>query len=473
MKSYTRARVTCSDTADLDAALQRFGIADLRPHQRAAIDALLAGRDVLGVSPTGSGKTLAPWLVGWLRRELVLVVSPLRSLIADHARRLLELGIEVRKWNSDVPDAEKAETVDLLRAGWCGFLYTTPESLKSPWLFDPLRGRVGLLFVDEAHCCLRERGFRISYAWLGRRLRELGQVQVYACTATLPADDRQELIESLQLVDPLEIVAPVARSNLKIVIIERNNYALAQVLNRHHGESGIIFCSTVRTAEALHARLTSQGRDAVLYHGRLPVRDKDEAQTLFLSGQSNMAIVTDAFLLGIDKSDLRWTLHWDYPKSLEDWTQGFGRAGRDGLPANCYAAFELAEEGRRSREFLLQSSHPEVDELRAVWEFLITAPLHDATASEIGEGVLGREGRYSGPAAMTMLKRHGLADNRENPNDRRKRLYFATGDFDAVDWEPYEAERAAAFGKFRRLCEVARLPADEIVTAIDDYFQAN
>ena len=182
----------------------------------------------------------------------------------------------------------------------------------------------------------------------------------------------------------------------------------ANLVEEHAGEGGIVFCATVKAATSLYATLETQGRSVVLYHGRLPASEKKIAQSHFMSSERKVGIVTDAFLLGIDKPDLRFTVHWDYPESIENWVQGFGRAGRDGLPATVYGAFRGSIQGKQSRQFLVSATYPDVNWISDVWHDLITVPFCDDSAGAMAERVLGRAGKYSGGAIIAALKRHGL-----------------------------------------------------------------
>lgn len=449
-----------------------FGIDRLHDHQHQAIDAAVAGRDVMLIVATGGGKSLSFWGAGLIRSGVTLVISPLRSLMADQRRRLLKLDVEVRIWNSDVCEDDKNETLDLLDAGWSGFLYTTPESLKARRLSDHLAGHVDLAVIDEAHTCLTERGFRISYGYLGKMLDNIRPNVRLACTATLAAADLSRLIHTLKLNDPKVITVPVARSNLEIRIVGRGPLALADIFNDHAGQAGIIFVATVATATGLHEKLINQGRNVTLYHGRLTPKRKKQSQTDFMSGTRPVAISTDAFILGIDKADIRFIVHYDFPKSVQDWCQGFGRAGRDGLPATVYGCFAggTADEGRASRVFLIRSTFPPVCDLGAVWNYLCSAPFRDESQSAIGEYVLGKSGKYSGGAIITALQRHGLAKADPHPTDGRRRLYREVGDFDGADWSWYEQERHQAEQQFSELGRIVGLPDGEIPGAIDDYF---
>jgi len=467
-----RACVTVTSGAvSLDDLPGLFGVDQLHEHQTHAIEAAVAGRDVLLIVPTGSGKSLAFWGAGLIRGGVTLIVSPLRSLMADQYRRLEELGIPVRIWNSDVKRDYKSETLRLLHEGWAGFVYSTPESLKRADLSSALTDVVATAVIDEAHCVLRDRGFRADYAWLGQILDRIRPAMRFACTATLPGRDRQGLIETLRLSAPVTITLPVARSNLTLSIVDRDEYTLSRILNRHSGQAGLIFVATVHAAKQLHAKLTSQGRNAILYYGKdLSPKLKKKAQDDFMSGRVPLGVVTDAFLLGVDHSSIRFIVHYDHPQSIENWCQGFGRAGRDGRPAFTYGCFKGSTQGRESRRFLLNASYPAVSSMLAVWEHLIAASFRDETADEIATKVIGRNGKHSGNAILTTLKRYNLADSKVNPNDRRKRLYTGKGDFDAVDWSEYEVEAADARTRFDQLCELACLPDDRIPAAIDEYF---
>ena len=471
--TYARARVTVTaGSASLSDLPSIFGISELRDHQARAIAAATASeRDVLLVSPTGSGKTWAFTGAGLIRGGLTLIVCPLRSLIADLHRRLAELDIPVRIWNSDVRDKYKSETLRLLDASWSGFLITTPESLKGREFRQHLIGAVNLVVIDEAHSALRERGFRHCYARLGALIDEIRPQRRFACTATLPCADQDKLVEVLRLNDLTRIIAPVARSNLSIRIVRRDKYELIDVLNRHRGESGIIFAATRRTAKQLHGELSAQGRNVTVYHGKLSAKAKKQAQADFMSGEVPVAIATDAFILGIDKSDIRFIVHYDPPKSIEDWAQGFGRAGRDELPANVYGCFGAGgREGFRTRRFLIKATFSPVSDLRAVWSYIHNWPHVDMRAQRIGETVLGANGKYSGPAILSTLQRFHLLEAKPHPEDGRRRLYSARGDFDAAPWDAYSDEAREALDRLDQLAELVQLPEAKMPEAIEEYF---
>lgn len=448
-----------------------LGVPSIRPHQQQAISAIVdRDRDVLLVSPTGSGKTLSFVGAGLMLGGITLVISPLRSLIADQLRRLDAWGITVRIWNSDVPDRDKAVTLDMIRAGTPMFFYTTPESLSGPELKSALVDRVRLAVIDEAHVVLKDRTFRHHYAKLGIYLDDVRPSRRFACTATLTEDDRASLIHSLRLLSPERILAPVSRENIEIKIVNRGATALADILNRHRRQSGIVFCATVRTAQTIYDDLKECGHNVTIYHGKLSAKARKEAQAGFMGDVFRVAVVTDAFLLGIDKADIRFIAHYDHPESVESWAQGFGRAGRDGRPATVYGMFKGDDDGKQSRRFLIRASHPTVEAIHSVWVHMTSQPWHDDTAEQIAQAAIGPDGRYAATGIFSTLKRFQLLDTVMNPKDRRRRLFRACGDFHAAEWDAYRHERDVAVGRFDHLCELVSIPDVAIPAAIDAYF---
>lgn len=447
-----------------------FGVPRLWAAQDTSIATAVIGRDMLLVVPTGEGKSFAFWGAHLCRGGLAVIISPLRSLMADQQRRCEALGIRSAVWNSDTAEPAKEEIAQDIRGGWQGVLYVSPEGLDRPALRDLLKGRVDMVVIDEAHMALEARSFRSNYGRLGRIIDDIGPAVRFACTATLSVEDRPELIRTLGLTDPCICYSPVARSNIQIERIERSEEAATDILDQHEGETGIVYCATVANCESLHATFTSQGRDVLIYHGKMNASNRRAAQTAFTSSSAPVAVATDAFLLGIDRADVRWTLTFDYPANVEGWVQGFGRAGRDGLPAKAYGAFVNADEGRSRREFLIRSSHPELADIQAIWHFLISRPSCDMAQHAIGEQVLGSRGKYCAASCIAALKRRELVIATPHPDDGRRRVYRGRGDFARVNWSGHEAERRRAFDNFERLHQIVQLPARSIASAIDDYF---
>lgn len=292
--------------------------------------------------------------------------------------------------------------------------------------------------------------------------------------ATLPERDHDELISLLGLNDPFITYAPVARSGLTLRKIERGVPQLLDLLAGPDGDSGVIFCCTVRGAEGISADVSGAGWPVICYHGRMRPKERKAAQTAFMSGEKPIAVVTDAFLLGIDKSNIRFTVHYDPPASIESWVQGFGRAGRDEQGATCYVCGELAEDGIRSREFLVHSAHPSVDQLKSMWVHLISSMsgYRDGSQSAIGQQLYGRLGKWIGPAAISTLERHGLCIPEPDPDDGRRRRYRGVKNFDDCDWSAYVAEAADTRARFDQLVAVITGDEAEYADSIDKYFGA-
>lgn len=455
-----------------DQIARALQVPSLRTHQVQGISALLDRRhNLLLTAATGAGKSNVFWGAGLHIPGVTVVISPLIALMGDQKARLESLGLPVFVWNSAVRPKAKGEFLKSLRDGWSGFLYVTPESLKGAELKSALRGKVGLCAVDEAHCCLTDRGFRYTYAWLGRLIDHIEPSIRMATTATLIPSDRQRLIDTLHLRNPEQVFVPVSRSNLVFRKIARTHEDLYEILDRHNGEAGIVYCATVRSVMTLYSQLASQGYNVTFYHGELRKKgEKDKQQKLFMSGKKNVVFATDSFGLGIDHPHLRFVCHYDYAASIEAWIQGAGRAGRDDEPAHIYPAFG-SDEGINSRWFLIQQSNPTLEQIREMWEHLRKSPWHRKTHIQLGREVWGHDGKWLGPSAMTKLTRFRLADAKRDPDDGRKQIYYATGDFDRTDWRPYLSERKDAFARFTALKELAKLPSDQLKEAIDAYFE--
>lgn len=463
---------------DEERLRRTFGVTKLHEHQRQAIAASCSGRDVLVICPTGGGKSLGFWAAGLLTNGLTIVLSPLLALQADQVRRLGALGLDVVEWNSTVRDAKKREIIESLNHGWSGFLYTTPESLRGRELQLALKGRVGLAVIDEAHCALRHASFRPFYAHIAAYLDDLGVTSRYACTATLPGEDHPALIESLGLRDPFRIVTPVARSNLSFTKRSRDEECLLASLRSGAYEdcSAIVFVATRRESERLASILNDGGLSARFFHGNLKATEKKESQNAFMSGKTPIMCATNAFGLGVDKADIRVIVHWDAPGSIEDWTQEFGRAGRDELPAEV-AICERESSGVPSvsfetREWLVRNSYPAAQEIKELYDFIARSPAIRMTATNIGQEVFGQAGKYLGSSCMAKLRRFRLVDADPDPKDGRKRIYRRTKlDWSLVNWDAYQIEAQGAFDRFDDLRRLwLECPADRLAEAIDRHF---
>jgi len=340
-----------SDGVSLEEVLARYwGYTSFRPLQREAMDAILAGRDSLVVLPTGGGKSLCFQAPALTRRGLALIVSPLISLMKDQVDTLVGNGVPAACYNSTLPADQKAAVAAGLREGRYRLLYVSPERLAgdgSGGFLGMLASLdVGFVAVDEAHCISQwGHDFRPEYRQLGRLRTLFPNVSLHAYTATATARVRHDITAQLGLRDYLELVGSFDRPNLIYRVLARANLKrqLTDVLARHPGEAGIIYCTSRREVDALAGWLVESGVRARPYHAGLPDQERHRNQDAFLEEEADVVVATVAFGMGIDRSDVRFVVHAGAPQSLEHYQQESGRAGRDGLEAECVLIYSGAD----------------------------------------------------------------------------------------------------------------------------------
>jgi ATP-dependent DNA helicase RecQ len=314
------------------------------------MEAILEGRDSLTVLPTGGGKSLcfqAPAMVG---PGLAVVVSPLISLMKDQVDALVGNGVPAALYNSSLSSHDKAAVVSGLREGRYRLLYVSPERLvgegSDAFLALLSSCRVGFIAVDEAHCISQwGHDFRPEYRQLGRLRQLLPGVSLHAYTATATARVRRDIAGQLSLNEPLELVGSFDRPNLLYRALPRGTLKkqLQDILERHRGEAGIIYCTSRREVDALAAWLTGIGMPALPYHAGLSDAERGRNQDAFISERVDVIVATVAFGMGIDRSNVRFVVHAGAPRSLEHYQQESGRAGRDGLEAECVLIYSSAD----------------------------------------------------------------------------------------------------------------------------------
>jgi ATP-dependent DNA helicase RecQ len=342
---------TADSAAQLLNVLERYwGYTSFRPLQREAMDAVLSRRDSVVVLPTGGGKSLCFQAPALIRSGLGVVVSPLISLMKDQVDTLVGNGVPAALYNSTLGPDEKASVSTGLREGRYRLLYVSPERLAGEgsdgFLSLMARSNVGFIAVDEAHCISQwGHDFRPEYRQLGALRGTFPNVSLHAYTATATPRVRRDIALQLGLRDAIELVGSFDRPNLVYRVLARANLKrqILDLLERRRGQAGIIYCPSRREVDALAAWLAETGAKAVPYHAGMTDADRHRNQDAFLDERADVVVATVAFGMGIDRSDVRFVVHAGAPQSLEHYQQESGRAGRDGLEAECLLIYSTAD----------------------------------------------------------------------------------------------------------------------------------
>ena len=320
--------------AALEALTRYFGYDSFRPGQQGIVEALLAGRDVLGVMPTGAGKSVCYQIPAALSPGVTLVISPLISLMRDQVDALNDLGLPAAFINTTQTPDEQAMVFAQAAAGQIKLLYVAPERLETGRFRDfAARTPISLIAVDEAHCVSQwGQDFRSSYLGIGDFIAGLPQrPPVGAFTATATERVRRDIVGLLGLRNRPNLYFDVVKLETKYKAAW-----VARYVADHPDESGIVYCATRKTTEALADTLNQMGHPAVAYHGGMSPDAREAAQRDFITDKVPVVVATNAFGMGIDKSNVRYVIHHNLPESIEAYYQEAGRAGRDGKPASCY-----------------------------------------------------------------------------------------------------------------------------------------
>ncbi len=475
----------------LSRALARFGHQTLRAGQADVIADIFAGKQVVAVMPTGAGKSLCyqlPAVVLGERGGVTLVVSPLIALMKDQVDSLTARGVPAVALTSQAGADEQREILDGIRAGLYTLVYVAPERFRSPRFVDVLRtlaSRLALIAIDEAHC-ISEWGhdFRPEYRRLGEIVQTLGAPRIAAFTATATPEVRLDIAAQLGFQEPKLYVRGFDRPNLTYTVQTVGGTAdreekLATLVRMREGGVALVYAATRKNAEKYAAQLTAAGMRVLVYHAGIGDIARERTQDTFMAGNLDAIVATNAFGMGVDKSDIRLVVHADIPRSPEAYYQEAGRGGRDGKPTRCVLLFNHSD--IRLQEFLINASYPSAEILRGIWKKLREQPaLGRLAAGGNAEGVESRLRAILGgdkheitgatmSAALRVLERHGMLrrEDGSNPYDSNiagmdgPRLVAARpepGVFPPLDVEALQRRAEVERGKLRTMIEYAYNP---------------
>ena len=321
-----------------------FGYDSFRQGQESVINAVLDGRDILAVMPTGAGKSLCYQVPAMLLSGITLVISPLISLMQDQVKALNEAGVDAAFINSSLSEKEMHDTFKNATKGQYKIIYVAPERLMSEGFVRLAKGvEISMITVDEAHCISQwGQDFRPSYMDIAEFVNVLDKRPIIsAFTATATQNVREDIICSLGLTNPYFLVTGFDRENLFFQVDKpkSKDRFILDYLDRHKGESGIIYCATRKNVDSLYTLLKKQNISVAKYHAGMSIEERKQMQDDFVFDYTSIVIATNAFGMGIDKSNVRFVIHYNMPSSMENYYQEAGRAGRDGLNSECILLF--------------------------------------------------------------------------------------------------------------------------------------
>lgn len=340
---------------------QYFGYDSLRTGQEELINGILAGHDVLGIMPTGAGKSLCYQLPALMLKGITLVISPLISLMSDQVKALNQAGVHAAYINSSLTENQIRIALSYASQGRYKIIYVAPERLNTPRFLDfACNADISMLTVDEAHCISQwGQDFRPSYLEIAGFLTRLPRRPIVsAFTATATERVKNDIVASLGLNNPVTMVTGFDRPNLFFRVVTRKggsqkDNSIINYVKKHEDESGIIYCATKKNVDKLYTLLNEQGISAGRYHAGLSNEERKQNQENFTYDRIRVMVATNAFGMGIDKSNVRYVLHYNMPQSLEYYYQEAGRAGRDGEEAECVLFF--SKQDIMINKFLLQN----------------------------------------------------------------------------------------------------------------------
>ena len=453
-------------------ALALFGHTTLRPGQAEVISDILVGRPVIAVMPTGAGKSLCyqlPAIVMAERGGVTLVISPLIALMKDQVDALRARGVPAVALTSAAGADEQREILEGIRAGLFTLIYVAPERFRSPRFVDALRsmsGRLELVAIDEAHC-ISEWGhdFRPDYRRIGEVVKQLGAPRIAAFTATATPEVRRDIAHQLGLASPQFHMRGFDRPNLHYSVErvgggdDKPDKIVELVRTRDSGVA-LVYAATRKNAEKYAAALKAAGMRTRVYHAGLDGMVRERAQDVFMSGQLDVIVATNAFGMGVDKSDIRLVVHADIPRSPEAYYQEAGRGGRDGKPTRCVLLRNHAD--IKLQEFLIDASYPSTELLRGIWKLLRDRPdLGKLTARDDELEARLRINLGGDPkgamlsSALRILERHGML---RRDDEQLSATRPEPGSYPPLDVESMARRADVERSKLRTMVEYAYYP---------------
>jgi ATP-dependent DNA helicase RecQ len=409
-------------TMDLETTLTDvFGLTGFRPGQRAVVDSVLSGRPTVAVMPTGAGKSLCYQLPAVVTGGTALIVSPLIALMKDQVDALAARGIPSCAISSAMGPGEQAQRLDDLAAGRLRLVYVAPERFRSPRFEDAL-GRLGdrlsLIAIDEAHC-ISEWGhdFRPDYLRLTDVVARHRPPRLLAVTATATPEVRRDIVKRLGMESPAVFVRGFDRPNLSFQVErigggkEKKAERLCALVAQRKGGAALVYAATRKNAESYAEELRRMHVKARAYHAGLDDAARTRIQDQFMSGELDVIVATNAFGMGVDKSDIRLVVHADLPRSPEAYYQEAGRAGRDGEAADCVLLFQHSDV--RLQEYLIDAGAPALEVLRAIWRGVREDPRRGADERLLRKVVPGEASEAQVAAAIRLLVRAGYLRERD------------------------------------------------------------